>query len=94
LIYGFVYWVGLTFLQASALAKLLNLTSNVAAIVYFAWHGSVLPWLLPLMIPAQVVGAYFGAFAAVKWGSRFIRRLSLWITALLIVKLIVDFVSR
>jgi len=90
LIYGFVYWIGVTYLQASALAKLLNLTSNVAAIIYFSFHGSFLPLLLPYMIPAQVLGGYLGAKAAVKWGSKFIRSISLWVTALLVLKLVWD----
>ena len=64
---------GLT--KATALTKLLNLTSNIASVMLFAWGGQML-WLLGLcMAVGAMVGGWIGSHTAMKFGARLIRPL-------------------
>ena len=64
---------GLT--KATALTKLLNLTSNIASVILFAWGGHML-WLLGLCMAAgAMVGGWIGSHTAMKFGARLIRPL-------------------
>lgn len=78
--------MGLT--RATALTKLLNLTSNVASVIFFALGGKIV-WTLGLAIAAgAVVGNYLGSHTAMKFGAKVIRPLlvilSLGLTAKLL----------
>ena len=56
---------------ASAKAKIVNLATNVGALVFFFGHGSVL-WGLGLVLGfSNMLGGYLGARTAVARGSRF-----------------------
>lgn len=58
LIIGFVGLMSMTFVQGSAYAKMINLTTNVAAILLFVMKGHFLINVaLPLMI-FNVLGAF------------------------------------
>lgn len=82
--------LGYGFLQATVLAKLANLTTNIAAISVFAVHGQVL-WLLGgMMALANLGGAFVGARMALKHGNGFVRRVFLVVIAVLSVKLAYD----
>lgn len=77
---------GLT--KATALTKLLNLTSNIASVMLFAWGGHM-AWLLGLCMAAgAVTGGWLGSHTAMKFGARIIRpllvALSLGLTARLL----------
>lgn len=86
LIFAFVRWFGLDFLRASAAAKIVNGSTNLAALAYFVPHGHVL-WPLALsMALFNVAGAQVGAHLAVKRGSGFVRGMFLLVTLLLIAK--------
>lgn len=82
--------LGYSFLEATALTKLANLTTNLAAIAVFATHGTML-WTLGLpMAAANLLGGFVGASMAVRHGSGFVRRVFLVVLAVLAVKLGVD----
>lgn len=75
-------------LTASGNTKLVNLTSNLSALVVFLVNGTV---LLPLGLVAAVfciAGHYVGAGLALKNGSRFVRVVILIVVALLFVKIL------
>ncbi len=79
--------LGLSFLQASATAKIVNLGTNIAALIVFGLTGSVL-WVLGLIMGCcNLVGAVIGARMAIARGSGFIRAVFLVVVALLIVRL-------
>jgi uncharacterized membrane protein YfcA len=81
-----VRWLGYDFLHASAGAKLLNLASNVAAIILFSLKGYV--WwhfALPLAV-ANVVGSLLGTRLALKHGAGFVRGVFLVVVSALILK--------
>ena len=65
--------MGLT--RATATTKLLNLTSNVASLLFFAIGGKML-WLLGLcMALGSMAGNYVGSHTAMRFGARVIRPL-------------------
>ena len=87
LVFALVGLLGYGFLTASATAKIINLATNLGALLVFALHGSVL-WPLGLTMGlANLVGGYLGARTAVQAGSRFVRVVFLVVVAVLIVRL-------
>jgi uncharacterized membrane protein YfcA len=86
--------LGYGFLEASAKAKIANLTTNLAAIAVFAAHGSVL-WGLGLsMGAANLCGGFLGARTAIARGNGFVRRVFLLVLAALVLKLAYDTVRQ
>lgn len=82
--------LGLSFLAASATAKIVNLGTNIAALIVFGITGSVL-WLLGLLMGAcNLAGAIIGARTAIARGSGFVRAVFLVVVALLILRLAWD----
>ena len=86
LIFAFVRWFGLDFLRASAAAKIVNGSTNLAALAYFAPTGHVLWGLALAMAAFNVAGAQVGARLAIRRGSGFVRGVFLSVTVLLIAK--------
>jgi uncharacterized membrane protein YfcA len=84
---AFIMLLGYDFLQAAAHTKLMNFTSNAAALVLFAGTGSVL--LAPglVMGAGQLLGGRLGAHLAVTRGARFIRPIFLVMAGLTVLKL-------
>ena len=77
---------GLT--RATAITKLLNFTSNVASVLFFALGGKML-WLLGLcMALGAMLGGWLGSHSAIRFGAKLIRPLlvliSLGLTARLL----------
>ncbi len=87
LVFGLVALLGYSFLNASAIAKVVNVSTNLAALIVFGLGGHVL-WALGLtMGAANLVGAVVGARTAVRRGSGFVRLVFLVVVAALLVKL-------
>ena len=83
--------MGFDFVEASANAKALNLTSNVASLVTFAVLGQVdYRYGIPMGI-VMIAGARLGAKLAVKKGATFIKPLFIIMTLILIIKQIAQF---
>lgn len=90
LIFAFVRLFGMDMLHASASAKFVNLSTNLAALAFFLLHDGVL-WKYGLgMACANVLGAQLGTRLAVRHGNGFIRYLLLLVVSVLVVKLSVD----
>jgi len=86
LIFLYVRFFGLDFLRASSAAKIVNVASNAAALVYFGATGHVL-WMLALVLAAcNISGALLGSHLAVRHGSRFVRWVFLAVATALIAK--------
>lgn len=85
-IFLFVRCLGYDFLHASAAAKLLNVSTNLAAIALFAATGHVW-WKLGLTLAvANVTGSLIGTRLALRHGTRFVRRVFILVVAALILK--------
>ena len=87
LVFTLVGLLGYAFLEASAKAKIVNLATNLGALVAFAPQGAVLWRLGLLMGVANLVGGYLGARTAVARGSRFVRVVFLVVVGALVVRL-------
>lgn len=86
-----VAFLGYGFLQASVMAKLANLTTNLAAIVVL--RNDIL-WSLGLvMAAANLTGGFVGASMAVKHGSGFVRKVFLVVVGLLSLRLLWDTIA-
>jgi len=86
LIFLFVRFFGFDFLHASASAKVVNVATNLAALLYFVPNGHVLPLLAAAMALATVTGSLAGTWLALRHGSAFIRRVFLAVVSVLILK--------
>jgi uncharacterized membrane protein YfcA len=90
LVITLVALLGYDFLQASAKAKIVNLATNIGALLLFIPHGAVL-WLLGgILAVANVAGSYLGSRMAISKGTTFIRVVFLVVVIALIAKLGVD----
>lgn len=76
--------LGYTFLQASATAKIVNVGTNLAALMVFGIAGSVLWGVGLLMGLCNVAGSLVGSRMALQRGSGFVRAVLLVVTAVLI----------
>jgi len=90
LIIVLVAGLGYSFLNASVTAKIVNLGTNIAAILVFGLSDSILWAVGLLMAIANVAGAFFGARTALRRGSRFVRVVFLVVVGLLILRLAWD----
>lgn len=82
--------IGHDFLASSALAKLANLTTNLAAIVAFTVTGNLLWGLGLAMGAANLTGGFLGARTALKHGNAFVRKVFLLVVSALALKLAWD----
>jgi uncharacterized membrane protein YfcA len=74
------------FITASAIAKVVNVATNVGAITVFGINGAVL-WQIGIILGiANITGAVIGARLAIKGGSTLVRKVFLLVTVALIVK--------
>ncbi len=86
LLFGFVRFFGFDFLHASAATKLVNVATNLAAILMLASLGQI-NWPLGFaMMVANIIGSQFGSRLAIKHGSAFVRKAFLVIVSVLILK--------
>ncbi|MCX2575062.1 sulfite exporter TauE/SafE family protein [Pedobacter sandarakinus] len=73
LMLAFIGILGFDFLGASAHAKIVNVATNLAAIIYFSLSGHILfQYAIPMAI-FNLTGAYFGTRLALLKGNQFIR---------------------
>jgi uncharacterized protein len=78
--------LGYAFITASAIAKVVNVATNVGAIMVFGINGAVL-WQIGIILGvANISGAVIGARLAIKGGSTLVRKVFLIVTVALIVK--------
>ena len=90
LIFAFVGLLGFNFLTASASAKVINITTNLAAIVWFAWNGNIIYKLAIPMAVFNVAGALVGSRLAIQKGSGFLRVFFLIVMVALILRYAYD----
>ena len=93
LILLFTLVLGLDPVTASGTAKVVNLASNVAALVSYLGTGNILP---RLGIPAAccaILGNLLGAQLTLKRGTAFIRRMLIVVMCLLLVRMVWDVVQ-
>ncbi|CAN5290256.1 TSUP family transporter [soil metagenome] len=86
LLFLFVRFFGFDFLGASAVAKVVNVACNLAALLWFGYSGHLL-WQLGLMMAVcNIAGSLVGTSLALRRGSGFVRQIFLIVVSLLIAK--------
>ena len=79
--------MGFAFVGASAIAKVVNATTNLASIIVVGIRLGIM-WKLGLVLAvANLAGGYAGSHMAIKKGSSFIRIFYLIVTGILILRL-------
>lgn len=86
LLFLFVRFFGFDFLSASAAAKIVNVGSNLSALIWFGYSGHLIWQLGALLAVCQVGGSLVGTRLALKHGTGFVRKLFLVVVSVLIVK--------
>ena len=83
-------YLGFAFLSASAIAKVVNVSTNLGAIVVFGFHGAII-WQVALVLAvSNISGGLLGAKLAIRGGSTLIRKVFLLVTLALILKVGID----
>ncbi|NLF37929.1 TSUP family transporter [bacterium] len=90
LMFVFVSLFGFSFLSASASTKVVNATTNTAALITFALTGNIIYRLAVPMAACNVLGAFAGTHLAILKGSRFVRIVFLCVVSAIILKLVYD----
>ncbi len=72
---AFVSLFGMGVVRASAHTKMLNFTSNIAALALFIPAGNVVWTVALVMGGGQIIGGYLGAKTGIKFGAKFIKPL-------------------
>jgi hypothetical protein len=90
LIFVFIGIFGFNFLAASASAKLINFSTNLSAMLYFAFTNNILYSLAIPMAVFNILGSLAGTRLAILKGSRFVRIVFLVVVAGMILKLAYD----
>ena len=84
--------LGYSMLQASAKARIVNLATNLGALLVFIPQGAPM-WRLGLLMGAcNVAGGWLGAHTAITRGNRFVRAVLLVVVSALVIRLSLDLV--
>ena len=91
---GFVSLAGFGLARATAHAKLLNFSTNIASLLFFAIGGQVV-WLLGfVMLAGQILGALLGSRLVVSKGAKIIKPLVVSVSLSMSAKLLWDVFSE
>ncbi|HEY3278721.1 MAG TPA: TSUP family transporter [Syntrophorhabdaceae bacterium] len=87
LIFVFIGVFGFSFLSASASSKVVNLATNLSAVLYFGFTDNILYALALPMAASNIAGSLVGARLAILKGNRFVRIFFLVVVSAMVVKL-------
>jgi uncharacterized membrane protein YfcA len=90
LVFLFVRVFGFSFLSASAVSKVVNVATNIGALIWFGASGHIIWQLGLLMAIFNIAGSTFGSRLAIRHGSSFVRKLFLMVVSTLILKTAYD----
>lgn len=87
---GFVLLMGYDLTRATGGTKILNLTSNLGALLLFAIGGHVL-WMPGILLGlAQMTGAWLGAHVAIQHGDRVIKPLLVTVAIIVAMRMLLQ----
>jgi len=90
----FVAFFGMTFSEAVASTKLINVFSSLVATIIFMWQGLVDYKLGLILAVVMFVGAYIGARVVTKLNDLWLKRIFIVTVLILALKTIFDFISK
>ena len=91
LILGFTWAAGMDTVTASGSSKVVNLASNISALIAHGMNGNI---VFRLAVPAMAlaaIGGYLGSWLAIRKGARLMRRVMMGVMVLLLIRLAVDY---
>jgi uncharacterized membrane protein YfcA len=88
----FVAFLGMTFSEAVAGTKFINIFSSAIAVIVFMWQGLIDYKLGMILGVTMFLGAYIGAHFVTKLNDLWLKRIFLTTVLLLAVKTIFDFI--
>ncbi len=91
LIIAFTVFAKLTVTNSNALAKVINLTTNITALTVFWLNGQVLVWLGLAGAVFNMAGGYIGVTLMLKNGSKIVRPTIILVLSILFAKVLFDF---
>ena len=86
--------ISMPLLQASGTTKIVNLSSNIAALITFVINGNIIYSLGIMCAIFSIIGNYLGSMFALKKKSKAIKPMLLLVIALLYIKIIVDLIGK
>lgn len=90
LMLAFVLLLGYGVVKAAAHTKLLNFTSNIAALMLFGLSGHILVLVGLAMGAGQFIGAQAGSHLAIRHGARLVRPLLVLVCCAMAIRLMLD----
>lgn len=87
---GLILLCGLGMVRAIAHTKLMNLASNLGALIFFLFAGHVMVALGLLMGVSAAAGAFIGARTTLKHGGRLVRPLVVAVSIAMALRLMLD----
>ncbi|SFU85893.1 sulfite exporter TauE/SafE family protein [Pontibacter akesuensis] len=90
LIFIFIGLFGFNFLAASAAAKVVNVATNLSALLYFGYKGYILYDVAIPMAVCSIIGSQLGTRTALRRGVGFVRVLFLIVVSGIILKFAYD----
>jgi uncharacterized membrane protein YfcA len=78
--------LGYAFITASAIAKVVNVATNIGALIVFGINGAVIWQIGIIMGIANITGAIIGSRLAIRGGSTLVRKVFLLVTVVLIIR--------
>ena len=81
LVFLMVRWLGFDFINASGSAKVINVATNLAALLLFSSKGYVWWHLTFIMAGANILGSLLGSYAALRFGTGFVRYVFILVVA-------------
>lgn len=90
LIFLFIRLLQMDFLHASVMAKIVNVSTNLAAIAFFVAHGEIFWQVAGVMALSNLAGSQVGSALALRYGAAFIRKAFLVVVVVLILRFSAD----
>ena len=92
---AFMVFAGFNMTRATGFTKIMNFTSNIAALFWFTLGGNVVYSIGFTMAAGQVIGARIGSSLAIKKGTGFIRPVFLMVVLFTIIRLVyISYISN
>jgi len=92
LIFAYTMVIGFDYIKASGNAKIINLSSNVAAAVSYLLAGKIMWAFVVPAAASNMLGNYLGSSYAIKHGSKAVKKMLIVVLVGIFIKLITDII--
>jgi len=92
LIFAYTMFIGFDYIKASGNAKIINLSSNVAAAVSYVLAGKVMWAFVVPAAASNMLGNYLGSSFAIKNGGKAVKKMLIVVLIGIFIKLITDII--